>query len=577
MNQILPNFNNEVILNSTNNPNGNSIKSKLEEIFVVFGTIFNEEKFFLQFKTNIFKLTTLVNDNSLPSFRNIRTLMDEFEKIMQTQEKDMILTITAFYYFLYKNFISIQDNNLVNASNPPTHKTIINNNFNNARNFQTMNPNFNPYNGQSFIPNFSNNNVNFSNNTAFINKKFPRNCRNTNKKYERMSQNEDSFFQNENKSPNKNKNFHSVEISSEIQALPFDDNFIGKKQHRKSSVKQGISQKQEDSREEGELIPHEDKAKTNYQIEEVEDNIKFENKNENAQKNDQEVLPEFKEKFKHSDDKKFTENENKIVQIDKNEIIDNDKIIPAEIEIDILDQKKINEKNNYLISNPEDDLLNNNENEIYLEFENIDTENNKISKFSESLEKNGLEITDNECRDNYQIHIDKEELSSHKEKNEVHDKSLSSSKKSEDDFSGKKAKKIKTSKNKELKNFDLKYDDLIKTSSGSNYIQIINEDSEIQIEILEEALFKIKNNIIVNPLIYILKIGEISNREEMEDFRKIIRSDYLIQYNKCFEHSLNENPGKYYFKTRIKNKFNNYYILKYDKGSYEFMIISINN
>ena len=134
MNLLKTNSNND---GGVNIPFSNSlIKDKLEEIFVVFGMIFNEEQFFMKFKNNIFQLNSIVQDNSLPNFRVIRILMDEFEKIMKNQEKEMLLTITTFYYFLYKNFISLIDNSLLsNKIFPPSIPTMINNNYNNPNSY----------------------------------------------------------------------------------------------------------------------------------------------------------------------------------------------------------------------------------------------------------------------------------------------------------------------------------------------------------------------------------------------------------------------------------------------------------
>jgi hypothetical protein len=117
--------------------------------------------------------------------------------------------------------------------------------------------------------------------------------------------------------------------------------------------------------------------------------------------------------------------------------------------------------------------------------------------------------------------------------------------------------------------FDQQYNRIMASSAESSGIY---EDQQIKTSTVLEMYPNIEEE-----NMKIMKSGEISNREEKELMRKIIRSDCKREYEKCFKNS-KDRQIIYYFITRIVNQVGKEYLLKYDKESCEFNIFEyINN
>ena len=537
MNLLKTNSNND---GGVNIPFSNSlIKDKLEEIFVVFGMIFNEEQFFMKFKNNIFQLNSIVQDNSLPNFRVIRILMDEFEKIMKNQEKEMLLTITTFYYFLYKNFISLIDNSLLsNKIFPPSIPTMINNNYNNP----------NSYLSTSFPPS------NFHFQGLPLNNIFT----NFNKSYLKMTKNpsksniDQNKYKKENSSPNKcgevaQEISDSNKISSEnklIEKISSDYKLLGKKHLKENDSEINSEQNNTKHKNFDERTKDNESKETHTQIEEIVNHKKDYLILDFDKKENQE--PRIKESKYEVKEPKNSEKEIFIDDIQKSNNISSkglEKIIvPNESENIINLELHINEKaiNSSEGKSKEVIIL---IDQPKLELKGKEVEKKEIiNKNYKEQEINGWNINDG---------------------NEEYDKNME---KMIFDLEGE-SESENLSKDKEF--FEQQYKSLTNNISNKEILED-KIDFELKDIIQNIALIKDEN-------MKIMKTGEITNKEEMEMIKKIIHSDYINEYKRCFHRSKTSKDIFMFFITRIKNIKGVNYILKYNKEAYEFNVFEYLN
>ena len=497
------------------------IKDKLEEIYIIFGMIFHEEQFFIKFKNNIFQLNTLIQDNSLPNFRIIHVLMEEFDKIMKSQEKEMLFAITAFYYFLYKNFISLFDE--LNIGNKQVNQKP--NVYNNTQQFPT---NYNNL-GYSF-PIIHNP---FVINNCFNKTSIP------SKKQSVTTSNNDHIQSiegkrlTENTSPNKQN-------PAEDNTMEEKYSFLGKKQKTSELVIE-IKEKEEVKINKNQVsadkpLPNkEDRVLVESWIKDNESFAKVEvNKDKESlslnQTNNETIQvnwgskSEKVNKAKEKEDESKVTNENNDVNLNKEDSINQD----------ILKKKITNKENNINSIN-----------------KSHHSQNNLILSTCKEKELNIPDKT--ESKGKATVESQKEEILTKPDK-------LTSERESQE-------KCINIINDKYL--FDQKYDQLINSSVEiSDYTTINHLDTKYILEQYPN---------IDNEHMKIFKTGEITNKTEMEMMKKIIRQDYKREYENCFKYKKPQ-MTEYYFITKIANSEGKEYLMKFDKEAFEFSIFEyINN
>jgi hypothetical protein len=503
---------------STNHLQQSSIKDKLEEIFITFGLIFSEEQFFVKFKNNICHLNSIVQDNSLPSFRVICVLIEEFKKIMHSQEKEMLFTITAFYYFLYKNFISLNDEHAQTNRQLPQIPNMINNPF--PQTIPQTFPNFN-YPFPMFPPNpFTINNcynktnipikkITNSNNDQLTNIEGNRNLENNLTKLENMIE-EHNTVEKYNILGKKQKNCEVViEISEKNEANSLKKAVLNDK---------SIQNKEENKSAESKIKEKDCFTYSNKESVRNVENLTLKNNNS-----------------KETIFSNFAEKNEKIDLIQSNKHVHDDIIQPKEDRKsqEIAKKKHKNKENNNINCN-----------------NNSSHQSLPVLNSCKEKDLNIPEKVDNIVKGN----------SSQVEVNNINfEKSVNEAQIVDNSFT------LMNDQN----HFDQQYDRIMASSvesSGIHEVQQIKTSNVLEMyPNIEEENMKV------------MKSGEISNREEKELMRKIIRLDCKREYEKCFKNS-KDRQIVYYFITRILNKEGKEYLLKYDKESCEFNIFEyINN